>query len=129
MQEFIALNVLEFSLIGNILIKFIDVKGRFVEIENTGKQARDLTGWYIERKVDGRRINYTFPLFELDAHKTVRIYGNYHRQASLLNDDDSIVELIAPHLHDWGAGREMHTEFFNRDEIGKASFEQILIQD
>ncbi len=124
-----VVNVLKFSFIGNILIKFVDVNGRFIEVENTGNQSRDLTGWYIERKVDGRHINYTFPVFELDSHKTVRIYGNYPQRSSLLNEDNSIVELIAPNFHDWGTGKEMHTELFNRDGIGKASFEQILIQD
>jgi hypothetical protein len=113
--------------IGNILIKFVDVNGHFVEIENTGNQSRDLTGWYIERIVDGRRINYTFPVFELDSHKTVRIYGNYHQQSSLLNEDDSYLQLIASNFYDWDTGREMHTELFNRDNIGKALFEQTIV--
>ncbi len=128
-QKVCCFQCVEISFIGNILIKFVDVNGRFVEVENTSNQPRDLTGWYIERKVDGRRINYTFPVFELDSHKTVRIYGNYHRRPSLPNEDDSIVELIAPNFRDWETGQEMYTELFNHDEIGKASFEQTIIQD
>ncbi len=116
-------------MIGNILIKFVDVNGRFVEIENTGNQTRDLTGWRIERIIDGRRINYTFPVFELDSHKTVRIYGNYHQRSSLLNEDDSYLQLIASNFSDWNTGLQMRTELFNQDNIGKALFEQTIIQD
>jgi hypothetical protein len=120
---------IEISLTGNILIKFIDVDGRFVEIENTGNQTRDLTGWRIERIIDGRRINYTFPVFELDSHKTVRIYGNYHQRSSLSNEDDSYLQLIASNFSDWNTGLQMRTELFNQDNIGKALFEQTIIQD
>ena len=107
------------------MIKFVDVNGRFVEIENTGNQARDLTGWYIERVVDGRRIEYTFPVYELDAHKTVRIYGNYHRRLSA-TDEDHQLQLIASNFYDWGTGRIMKTELFNRDDVAKALFEQTI---
>jgi len=106
------------------LIKFADVSGRFVEVENTGNSPRDLTGWYIERTVDGRRLNYTFPVFELNPHTTVRIYGDYHRRTPISTTDDSYVELIAPDFYDWDTGRQMRTELFNRDDIGKALFEQ-----
>jgi hypothetical protein len=98
-----------------------------VEIENNGNQSRDLTGWYIQRIVDGRRINYTFPVFELDSHKTVRIYGNSYQQSSISNEDDSYLQLIAPNFSDWDVGREMQTELFNRDDISKALFEQTII--
>jgi hypothetical protein len=64
----------------NILIQFVDISGRFVEIENIGNHSRDLTGWHIERTIDGRSLHYTFPTFEMDAHATVQIYGNYHHQ-------------------------------------------------
>ncbi|CAF3857712.1 unnamed protein product [Rotaria sp. Silwood1] len=110
---------------GNILIKFVDVNGRFVEIENTGNQPRDLTGWYIERTVDGRRIDYKFPVYELGPQTTVRIYGNYHRP-SPSGDDDHHLQLIAPNFYDWGNGREMHTELFNPEDVGKALFEQTI---
>ena len=113
---------------GNILIKFVDVSGRFVEIENSGNQARDLTGWYIKRIVDGQHLRYAFPQFELDAHKTVRIYGNYHRRSSSY-DGESYVELIASNFYDWKTGEHMETELFNRDDISKATFEQTLIHD
>ncbi|UJR10661.1 hypothetical protein I4U23_014856 [Adineta vaga] len=113
--------------LGNILIKFVDVGGRFVEIENTGNHSRDLTRWYIERVVDGRRINYVFPTFELQPHDTVRIYGNYHqRSSSPPSTDDSYQQLIAPNFHNWDTGRQMRTELFNRDDIGKALFEQTI---
>jgi hypothetical protein len=111
--------------LGNVLIKFVDVNGRFVEIENTGNQARDLTGWYIERVVDGRRIDFTFPVYELAPHTTVRIYGNYHRRSSASTDDHHL-QLIAPNFYDWGNGRQMRTELFNRDDVGKALFEQTI---
>ncbi|CAF0775114.1 unnamed protein product [Rotaria sordida] len=110
---------------GNILIKFVDVSGRFVEIENTGNQPRDLTGWYIERTVDGRRIDYTFPVYELGPQTTVRIYGNYHRRSPSIGDDHHL-QLIAPNFYDWGNGREMRTELFNPEDIGKAIFEQTI---
>ncbi|UJR35164.1 hypothetical protein I4U23_027932 [Adineta vaga] len=110
---------------GNILIKFVDVNGRFVEVENTGNQARDLSGWYIERTVDGQRFQYTFPIYELGPHQIVRIYGNYHRK-STSNSDDSHLQLIAPNFYDWGNGRQMRTELFNRDDVGKALFEQTI---
>ena len=113
-----------FSFPGNVLIKFVDVNGRFVEIENTGNQARDLTGWYIERTIDGRRIDYTFPAYELPAHRTVRIYGNYHRRSATSTDEH--LQLIAPNFYDWGNGRLMRTELFNRDDVGKALFEQTI---
>lgn len=109
---------------GNVLIKFVDVNGRFVEIENTGNQTRDLTGWYIERTIDGRRIDYTFPAYELPAHRSVRIYGNYHRRSG--SSDGQYFQLIAPNFYDWGTGRLMRTELFNRDDIGKAFFEQTI---
>ena len=115
----------EIALLGNILIKFVDVSGRFVEVENTGNQARDLTGWYIERDVDGRRVEYTFPVYELGAHQTVRIYGNYHRQSSG-SDGDHHLQLVAANFYDWGNGRQMRTELFNRDDVGKALFEQTI---
>lgn len=105
------------------MIKFVDVNGRFVEIENTGNLSRDLTGWYIERIVDGRRIEFIFPVFELDAQKSVRIYGNYHRRSSIV-DEENRLQLIAPDFHDWGTGRTMKTELFNREDVGKAIFEQ-----
>ncbi|CAF1132856.1 unnamed protein product [Adineta steineri] len=111
---------------GNVLIKFVDVGGRFVEVENTGNHTRDLTGWYIERVVDGRHINYMFPNFELDSHKTVRIYGNYHQRSAPIPTDDSYVQLIASNFYDWGTGRQMRTELFNRDDVGKALFEQTI---
>ncbi len=98
-----------------------------MEIENNGNQSRDLTGWYIQRIVDGRRINYTFPVFELDSHKTVRIYGNSYQQSSISNEDDSYLQLIASNFSDWNIGREMQTELFNRDDISKALFEQTII--
>ncbi|CAF1130818.1 unnamed protein product [Adineta steineri] len=110
---------------GNILIKFVDVSGRFVEIENTGNQPRDLTGWYIERIVDDQRIEYTFPIYELGPHRTVRVYGNYHRRSSS-NSTDQHLQLIAPNFYDWGNGRQMRTELFNRDDVGKALFEQTI---
>ena len=118
-----------FFSVGNILIKFVDVSGRFVEVENTGNQSRDLTGWYIQRIVDGRRINYTFPVFELDGKKTVRIYGNYHKRSSSNNEQDDYLELIASDFYDWDTGKQMRTEIFNRDDVGKATFEQTLLQD
>ena len=117
--------VLKDILLGNILIKFVDINGRFVEIENTGNQPRDLTEWYIERTIDGRRIEYTFPVYELAPHSTVRIYGNY-RQRSSSDLDDSYLQLIAPNFYDWGNGREIRTELFNRDNVSKALFEQTI---
>jgi len=113
-------------LIGNIRIKFVDVSGYFVEIENTGNQTRDLTGWRIERTADGRRTNYTFPNFELDSNKIVRIYGNYHQRSSSVPENDSYVQLIALNFYDWGTGQHMFTQLFNHDNIGKASFEQTI---
>jgi hypothetical protein len=118
--------VIKIFFLGNILIKFADVSGRFVEIENTGNQARDLTGWYIERTVDGRRLNYIFPTFELDSHTTLRIYGNYHQRSSISTTDEPHVQLIAPNFYDWDTGRQMRSELFNRDNIGKALFEQTI---
>ena len=100
-----------------------------MDIENTGRQARDLTGWYIERKVDGRRMNYTFPRFELDAHQIVRIYGTSPRQTSSFTNDDPARSLIASDFSDWQTGQHMHTELFNREEISKASFEQTMIHE
>ena len=94
-------------------------------MENTGNQSRDLTGWYLERVVDGRRFDFTFPVYELDAHKTVRIYGNYRRRSSASGDEQHL-QLIAPNFYDWGTGRQMRTELFNRDDIGKALFEQTI---
>jgi hypothetical protein len=123
-KPFVTLNE-EIVLLGNILIRFVDVGGRFVEVENTGNQARDLTGWYIERDVDGRRVEFTFPVYELDAHQTVRIYGNYHRRSSA-TDADHQLQLVAPNFYDWGNGRQMRTELFNRDDVGKALFEQTI---
>jgi hypothetical protein len=117
--------VFKILFLGNILIKFVDVGGRFVEVENTGNQPRDLTGWYIERVVDGHRIDFTFPVYELGAHKTVRVYGNYHRRSSSSTDDHHL-QLIAPNFYDWGNGRQMRTELFNRDDVGKALFEQTI---
>ncbi|CAF3413573.1 unnamed protein product [Rotaria socialis] len=112
---------------GNILIKFVDVNGCFVEIENTSNQPRDLTGWYIERTVDGHRIDYTFPVYELGPQATVRIYGNYHRKSSSsVSGSDHRFQLIAPNIYDWGNGKEMRTELFNRDDVGKALFEQTI---
>ena len=114
-------------IIGNVLIKFVDVGGRFVEIENTGRQARDLTEWYIERSVDGRRLEYRFPSFQLDGHQSVRIYGSDHQQhSSTVNMEDSFVQLTATNFYDWGIGRKMRTELFNRDDVGKALFEQTI---
>ena len=104
----------------------MDVGGRFVEIENTGNQARDLTGWYIERNVDGRRITYRFPSFQLDGHRAVRIYGNHQQKSSSFGMEDSHLELIAPDFYDWGIGRNMQTELFNRNDVGKALFEQTI---
>ena len=121
---FFAMND-EIARLGNILIKFVDVGGRFVEVENTGNQARDLTGWYIERDVDGRRVEFAFPVYELDAHQTVRIYGNYHRRSSG-TDADHQPQLLASNFYDWGTGRQMRTELFNRDDVGKALFEQTI---
>ncbi|CAF1058178.1 unnamed protein product [Rotaria sordida] len=111
---------------GKIRIKFVDIQGCFVDIENIGNQSHDLTGWYIERTIDGRRINYRFPAFELDAHKTVRIYGNYDQQSSLSIIDDSYLQLIAPNFYDWETGQQMRTELFNPDDIVKALFEQTI---
>lgn len=115
--------------LGNILIKFIDANGYFLDIENTGKQSRDLTGWSVERKVDGQRLIYTFPRFELDAQKIVRIYGNSPRRSSPFIDDDDVRSLTASNFASWGSGQEMYTELFNREQISKASFEQTIIQD
>lgn len=114
--------------LGNIIIKFVDVTGRFVEIENTGKQSRDLTGWLIERVVDGRRIRYTFPSFQLDGHQSVRIYGNQYDgdDESMFRMDNSSVRLIAKNFSDWGIGRKMRTELFNETNVGKALFEQTI---
>jgi hypothetical protein len=71
-------------------------------------------------------MNYTFPTFELDSHKAVRIYGNYHQRSALPAADDSYLQLIAPNFYDWDTGRQMSTELFNRDDIGKALFEQTI---
>ncbi|CAF0831166.1 unnamed protein product [Rotaria sp. Silwood1] len=111
---------------GKIRIKSVDIQGYFVEVENISNQPHDLTGWYIERTVDGRRMNYAFPAFELDSHKTVRIYGNYDQQSSISMTDDSYLQLIAPNFYDWNTGQQMRTELFNRDDIIKALFEQII---
>ncbi|CAF0815397.1 unnamed protein product [Didymodactylos carnosus] len=105
---------------GNILIKFVDVSGRFVEIENTDDYPRDLTDWYIIRDVDGRRYEYYFPIYELEQHTSVRIYGNYHRRSA---DDE--FQLIAK-FHDWGNGRRMETRLYNPDNKEKALFEQTI---
>ncbi len=75
--------------------------------------------------MDGQRFDFTFPVYELPAHTTVRIYGNYHRRSSSSTDDHHL-QLIAPNFYDWGNGREMRTELFNRDDIGKALFEQTI---
>ncbi len=122
--QIFSIVLFSFSL-GNILIKFVDVSGRFVEIENTGNQSRDLTGWYIERTVDGHRIEYKFPVYQLGPHTTVRVYGNYRRRSSS-NTDDHHLQLIASNFYDWGNGRQMRTELFNRDDVGKALFEQTI---
>jgi hypothetical protein len=107
------------------------VTGRFVEVENTGQQRRDLTDWSIERTVDGQRIHYTFPSFQLDGHRSVRIYGNQYDDLSLsssssLTLEDARSHLIASNFSDWGIGRKMRTELFNRDRLGKALFEQTI---
>ncbi|CAF4873619.1 unnamed protein product, partial [Rotaria sp. Silwood2] len=36
------------------------------------------------------------------------------------------LQLIAPNFYDWGNGREMRTELFNPEDIGKALFEQTI---
>lgn len=108
------------------MIKFVDVTGRFVEIENTGGQSRDLTGWCVERTVDGERIRYTFPSFQLNGRQSVRIYGNADQTDSRISLDDSYLTLIAPNLPSWGIGRRMRTELFNRENVGKALFEQTI---
>ena len=107
------------------MIKFVDVAGRFVEIENTGNQTRDLTGWYVERSIDGQRFRYEFPSFELESHRSVRIFGNEYQQTSF-SMEDSTRKLIAPNFQDWGMGRKMRTELFNRDNVAKALFEQTI---
>lgn len=55
----------------------------------------------------------------------MRIYGNYHRRSSS-SIDDHHVQLIAPNFYDWGLGKQMRTELFNRDDVGKALFEQTI---
>lgn len=119
----------EFCSLGNVLIKFVDVGGRFVEIENTGKHSRDLTGWLIERTVDGRRIRYTFPSFQLDGYQSVRIYGSEYAeddQEATFRMDATSGRLIAKNFSDWGIGRQMRTELFNETNVGKALFEQTI---
>ena len=111
--------------LGKILIKFADLEGVFVDIANIGNNLQDLTGWFIERTVDGRRINYTFPDFQLHPHTTVRIYGKSHHQTSISTTDDSDFQLIAPNVHDWDTGQHIRTELFNRNHIARALFEQI----
>ncbi|CAF2796747.1 unnamed protein product [Rotaria sp. Silwood2] len=109
-----------------IRIKSVDIQGCFVDIENIGNQPYDLTGWYIERIVDGRHMNYTFPAFKLDSYETVRIHGNYDQQSSLSITDGSYLQLIAPNFNDWDTRQQMRTELFNRDNIVKALFEQTI---
>lgn len=100
-----------------------------MDIENTGKQCRDLTGWSVERQVDGQRLIYTFPDFQLNANRIVRIYGNASRRSSLFIDDDDVQRLTASNFPHWGSGQQMSTELFNREQMSKASFEQTIIED
>ena len=109
-----------------MLIKFVDVGGRFVEVENTGNQTRDLTGWSIERTVDGRRLTYRFPDFRLDSHRSVRVYGSRQKPSSSFGMEDSYSQLIATSFPHWGIGRQMRTELFNREHHAKALFEQAI---
>ncbi|CAF4278581.1 unnamed protein product [Rotaria socialis] len=107
-----------------IIIKIANVQGGFVEIENIGNRLQNLTGWFIERVVDGRRISYTFPEFQLGSNKTVRIYGKSYYQNSLSTANDSDFQLIATNFYDWDTGQHIRTELFNRNHIVRALFEQ-----
>ncbi|CAF0750941.1 unnamed protein product [Didymodactylos carnosus] len=107
---------------GTILIKFVDVSGRFVEIENMGDYPRDLTDWYIIRDVDGRRFEYNFPVYELEQHTSVRIYGNYHRPSNDITNEPQLITKF----HDWGNGRSMETRLYSKDNKEKAFFEQTI---
>ncbi|CAF1420312.1 unnamed protein product [Rotaria magnacalcarata] len=109
---------------GKIIIKIANVQGGFVEIENIGNRLQNLTGWLIERIVDGRRISYTFPEFQLGSNKTVRIYGKSYYQNSLSTANDSDFQLIATNFHDWDTGQHIRTELFNCNHIVRALFEQ-----
>lgn len=112
--------------LGNIRIKFTDSQGFFIEIENIGNHPYDLTGWYIVRIVDGRRLDYTLPFLQLESQKTVRIYGYCYYESSSLFIDDSDLQLIASNLYDWETGQHMSTELFNSNNILKALFEQTV---
>ena len=111
---------------GPVMFNGCSPSGDVIIIDNiSATKQYDLTGWYIERTIDGHRIHYTFPMFELGPHAVVRVYGNYHRRSSSSTDDYHL-QLIAPNFYDWGNGRHMRTELFNREDVGKAFFEQTI---
>uniref|UniRef100_A0A914WN65 LTD domain-containing protein n=1 Tax=Plectus sambesii TaxID=2011161 RepID=A0A914WN65_9BILA len=107
----------------NVRIKFCDLLGKYIVLENISNPAQDqhIGGWQIHREVDNQpKIDYTIPAnVVLTPGETIKVYSTDHGL-----DDVEPDALTADHLDTWGAGTHINTILLNKDGVEMASHVQ-----
>jgi len=104
---------------GPVSISECAADGRFITIENTGRKNEDLSGWQIERNIDGmKRDNFTFnDGFSIRGNGKIKIWaGNKGPGAG--RDD------IVSNFPNWGIGANITTKLVTPDLEDKATHTQ-----
>jgi intermediate filament protein if len=104
---------------GPVSISECAADGRFITIENTGRKNEDLSGWQIERNIDGmKRDNFTFNEgFSIRGNGKIKIWAGA-KGAGAGRDD------ITCNFQTWGIGANITTKLVTPDLEDKATHTQ-----
>ncbi|KAK6979165.1 70 kDa neurofilament protein, partial [Biomphalaria glabrata] len=95
-----------------VAIEKIDDEGNYIELQNLTGKAITMTGWKLERKVNDKKLEFKFPIYNLNAGTSMKVYPE--SQASLKRDK---IDLVAKGITTWD--HSFTAETLLVDEHGK----------
>jgi len=108
---------------GPVSIAECHPNGNYITLENTSRKEESLSGWRINRVIDGRDTgNVTLPQgFRIPGGQKARIYGT-RDQSECSSPNDIVVN-----IHHWGVGANITTKLVNPNNEDRATHQQKTI--
>ncbi|KAK0063466.1 70 kDa neurofilament protein, partial [Biomphalaria pfeifferi] len=91
-----------------VAIEKIDDEGNYIELQNLTGKAITMTRWKLERKVNDKILEFIFPIYNLNAGTSMKVYPE--SQASLKRDK---TDLVAKGITTWDHSFTAETLLFN----------------
>jgi len=108
---------------GPVSIAECHPNGNYITLENTSRKEESLSGWRLNRVIDGRDTgNVTLPQgFRIPGGQKARIYGT-RDQSECSSPNDIVVN-----IHHWGVGANITTKLVNPNNEDRATHQQKTI--